>query len=349
VTGVSAQDRAIAEQLRLRAPPPVAVRLSRKAVILSVLIGGTALSGVIGWGLMLKPPPTSASSAEPPPATPGEHLLQLPRDYAAAAAAPRLGPPLPGDLGRAMLEPATREEASVGDPPQTGSDPDAQARASGLFAGGAARAAASGAPATAAGSTAETPPSPAAGPVLLAGTAIRAALVTGIRSDLPGPVTAQVTENVHDSVTGKVLLVPQGSRLLGAYDHEVRFGQGRVRVTWTRLVLPDGRSVALDGAPATDAAGYAGLEDRVDRKWTPLLGASLVALGLSAATAVADGGSDDELARALRRGGSDAATLAAGQVVSRSLDLRPSLTVRPGHPVLALLTRDLVLPPWTPQ
>jgi len=93
---------------------------------------------------------------------------------------------------------------------------------------------------------------------------IAASLITGLNSDLPGIVTAQVTQNVFDTITGNILLVPQGARLIGKYDSVVAFGQRRALVIWQRLILPDGSSVRLDNMPATDASGYAGLTDKVD-------------------------------------------------------------------------------------
>ena len=93
---------------------------------------------------------------------------------------------------------------------------------------------------------------------------IAAGLITGLRSDLPGLVIAQVTERVYDSPTGRIPLIPQGARLIGQYDSVVAFGQRRALIVWQRIVFPDGRSLRLDNVPATDPAGYAGLEDRVD-------------------------------------------------------------------------------------
>ncbi|MEM9755796.1 MAG: TrbI/VirB10 family protein, partial [Pseudomonadota bacterium] len=113
----------------------------------------------------------------------------------------------------------------------------------------------------------QSPPSPY---VLQAGSVIEAALLTGLRSDLPGQITAQVTANVYDSPTGQFLLIPQGARLLGEYDSRVETGQRRVLLAWTRLILPNGRSIVLERQPGTDQAGYAGLEDGVDNHWDRL-------------------------------------------------------------------------------
>ena len=119
----------------------------------------------------------------------------------------------------------------------------------------------------------QTPASPYQ---LMAGTVIAASLVTGLNSDLPGFVIAQVTENIFDSVSGRFLLLPQGSRLIGKYDNVVAFGQERALVIWQRIILPDGSSVVIDSLPATDTGGYAGLADQVDlHTWQLLKGIAL--------------------------------------------------------------------------
>ena len=113
----------------------------------------------------------------------------------------------------------------------------------------------------------ESPPSKY---IVQAGSVIPAALLAGIRSDLPGQVTGQVTENVYDSPTGRYLLIPQGSKLIGVYDSQVSFGQSRVLLVWTRLIFPNGRSIVLERQPGADPEGYAGLEDQVDYHWSRL-------------------------------------------------------------------------------
>jgi len=180
--------------------------------------------------------------------------------------------------------------------------------------------------------------------VLQTGSVIPAALITGLRSDLPGQVTAQVTQDVFDSPTGRLLLIPQGSRLVGLYDSEVRFGQRRVLLAWTRLILADGRSLILDREPAADASGFAGLEDGVDHHWSSMAKGALLSTVLGVG---AELGSDDDsdLARAVRDGLQDTVNQTGQQIVRRQLDVQPTLTVRPGHPVRVLVTRDLILDP----
>ncbi|MEM9369536.1 MAG: TrbI/VirB10 family protein [Pseudomonadota bacterium] len=180
--------------------------------------------------------------------------------------------------------------------------------------------------------------------VLQAGSVVEAALLTGLRSDLPGQITAQVTANVYDSPTGQFLLIPQGARLLGEYDSRVETGQQRVLLAWTRLILPNGRSIVLERQPGTDQAGYAGLEDGVDNHWDRLFRAAGLAtilnIGLEAGE---DGG--DEIAEAIRDGTQDTIGRAGEAIVQRQLNIPPTLTIRPGFPVRVMVTRDLILEP----
>ncbi|MDT9600397.1 TraB/TrbI/VirB10 family type IV secretion system protein [Sphingosinicella rhizophila] len=180
--------------------------------------------------------------------------------------------------------------------------------------------------------------------VLQAGSIIPAALVTGLRSDLPGQVTAQVTSPVYDSPTGRHLLVPQGSRLIGQYDAEVGLGQERVLLVWNRLIFPDGRSIVLERQPGADAEGYAGLQDRVNHHWGRLLRAGLLSTLLGVGAELGSG-SDGDIARAIREGAQDTFNQAGQQVVERELGVRPTITIRPGYPVRIIVTRDLVLEP----
>src|SRR5262249_48857874 len=136
---------------------------------------------------------------------------------------------------------------------------------------------------------------PASPFVIQAGTIISSDLISGIRSDLPGQITAQVTENIFDTPTGSAKLVPQGARLIGTYDSQVAFGQSRVLLVWTRLIMPNGRSIVLERQPGADAAGYSGLDDEVDNHWTELFKAAALStlLGVGAELGSgADGGNN---------------------------------------------------------
>jgi type IV secretion system protein TrbI len=190
---------------------------------------------------------------------------------------------------------------------------------------------------------------PASSYVVQAGHIIPASLMTGIRSDLPGQITAQVTENVYDSPTGRFLLVPQGTRLIGIYDSQVAFGQSRVLLVWTRLIMPNGRSIVLERQSGADAAGYAGLEDEVDNHWGALFKAALLSTLLGVGSelgAGADTGNNAGLVQALRLGTSDSLNQTGQKVVQRNLNIQPTLTVRPGFPVRVIVNRDLVLEPY---
>jgi type IV secretory pathway VirB10-like protein len=187
---------------------------------------------------------------------------------------------------------------------------------------------------------------PASPYVVLAGTVIPAALITGLRSDLPGQITAQVTEAVYDSPTGKFLLIPQGAKLIGQYDSSVAYGQRRVLLAWTRLIMPNGTSIVLERQPGADAAGYAGLEDEVDNHWDMLIKGAALSTLLSIGAEAGTTGSESNLIQAIRRGGSNSASQTGQLLVQRQLNIQPTLTIRPGFPVRVLVTRDLILAPY---
>ncbi|KAB2737387.1 TrbI/VirB10 family protein [Brucella anthropi] len=186
---------------------------------------------------------------------------------------------------------------------------------------------------------------PASPYVLQAGAVISAALITGIRSDLPGQITAQVTENIYDSPTGRFLLVPQGTRIIGEYSNDIGFGQRRVLLVWNRLILPNGRSIVLERQPGADTQGYAGLEDGVDYHWWDLAKAAGLSTLLAIGTELAVD-DDDRLIQAIRDGAQDTINDAGQQIVRRQLQVAPTLTIRPGFPVRVIVTRDLVLEPY---
>ena len=377
-----------AAPMRLRADPPRVTRLSRK------VLAGLAGIGALGIGaaliLALQGKDMMERSGEELFSTENrataDGLAELPRDYTG----PALGPALPGDLGRPILEARNRGEPvpapDISAPLNAAPAMDAAeqqrlaeeeaARLSGVFfqggprpvggsdmgAGTAGQAAGAlgtmGQPGAAAtqdrhaaflGGAAdritvapdrvEAPASPY---ILQAGSVIPAALVTGIRSDLPGQINAQITQPVYDSPTGSVLLIPQGTRIVGEYDASVTFGQRRVLLVWNRLIFPDGRSLVLERLPGTDASGYAGLEDGVDYHWGDLMKAAGLSTILAIGTELAAGDEEDRLVRAIRDGGQDTVDQAGQQIVQRQLQVAPTLTIRPGFPVRILVGRDLV-------
>jgi len=353
------------------------MRLSRKMVAL--LGGGLALAIAGAFALALqsrqiKQPDNLLSTDNPAKA---ESISSAPRDYTQM---PKLGPPLPGDLGGPILA-AQQRGQQVDLPPVTAPVGNANApsdarqrlvqerdaaRASRLLIEGStsnsvgialpdpgpdaapdAGANTSDPRQTFLTNTNETTLSahrltaPVAGLLLQAGSVIPAALITGIRSDLPGQIIAQVTRNVYDSLDGTELLIPQGSRLIGTYHSDIAAGQSRVLLAWDRLILPDGSSLLLDRLPGADSQGYAGLQDKTDYHWSNVLRASLVStlLGIGAELGSGD---DSGLARALRRGTEDSISRTGEQIVSRELGVPPTLTIRPGYPLVVMVTRDIM-------
>jgi type IV secretion system protein VirB10 len=167
-----------------------------------------------------------------------------------------------------------------------------------------------------------------------------------LRSDLPGQVTAQVTEDVYDSPSGKILLIPQGARLVGQYDAQVAFGQSRALLVWNRLIMPNGRSIMLERQSGVDAEGRAGLEDQVDNHWGMLFKAAILSTLLSVGSEASASDSETSLVQAIRRGVSESFNQVGQQVIGRSLNVQPTIIIRPGFPVRALVTSDLVLEPY---
>ena len=415
--------------LRLRAPAPSVVRLSPKVLIALGASSAAAVFGAVLFALHAHAPHAPATNlmdaARP---NPSEAVKSAPQDYAtlqqgvvataggsagasgAPGNAPKLGPALPGDLGRPILNAQAQGSvppigteplptAAAAEPPVE--DPVRQklaqervaALTSPLFAGGEAAAPAAQPVALTGEPVAQTTPSvaPAASPaagsaaaastgqehklaflngtldtktadtkvestdrlqaqsspyVVQAGTVIPAALLTGIRSDLPGEITAQVSEDVFDSPTGRYRLIPQGARLVGQYDSQVAFGQSRVLLAWTRLILPDGRSIVLERLPGADPAGNAGLQDGVDNHWGQLFKAAALSSILGVGTQIGVGDNENGLIQALRQGPADTLNQVGQQVIGRSLNIQPTLTIRPGFEIRVLVNRDLVLAPY---
>ena len=180
---------------------------------------------------------------------------------------------------------------------------------------------------------------------VMAGTLISASLITGLDSDLPGLVVAQVTQNVYDTVSGKILLIPQGSRLVGTYDSVVAFGQSRALLVWQRIIMPDGSSIQIDNLPATDAAGYSGLEDQVDyHTWQLIKGVAISTL-LGVGSELAINGQSD-LLLSIRESTQDSVNQAGQQITQKNLNIQPTIKVRPGWPLRVIVHKDLVLRPY---
>ena len=373
-----------AQPFRLRSEGPRVTRLSRTVLIGGTALGLILVCGAILWALqgdrLRSIAPQELYTTDRSRVADG--LAALPRDYTGVPQdVPPLGPPLPGDLGRPIVAAQGQPAPSSPDPEQQRRAQETEAaRVSRLFAPGNRQTQPGAAsippsqpsmPATApSGDEASiqngqdrklaftngpvdrktTSPDRLARPaspfVLQAGAVIPAALITGLRSDLPGQITAQVTENVYDTPTGGALLIPQGARLIGVYDSQVSFGQSRLLLVWTRLLLPNGYSIVLERQPGADSSGQAGLEDGVDHHWGSLFKAALLSTILAVGTEVGSDQNDSDLVRALRRGAGDTLNQAGQQVVRRNLNIQPTLTIRPGFPVRVIVTRDLVLQPY---
>ena len=183
---------------------------------------------------------------------------------------------------------------------------------------------------------------------VMAGTIIPASLVTGLNSDLPGQVIAQVTENVYDTPTGRHLLIPQGTRLLGRYESDIEAGQSRSLVVWNRLIRPDGSSLVIENLPGVDRMGQSGLRDRVDRHRGSLFGAAILSSILSVASELGSN-EEDRITEALRDGGQSTINQAGQKAVTQALSRKPTIRVRPGWRLGVIVNRDLVLSPFDYQ
>ena len=372
------------QEMRLRSSRAPVTRLSRKVLLGLGAVAAVGIGGALFLALQPQHQTTGSELYNTNNRTTPDGLANLPRDYTGLPrAVPQLGPPLPGDLGRPIINagaPAPGMATS-----EAGPSPEQQriaqeleaARTSHLFATtNVGQIATVTSPALAAAQAATAPltggsndlvsqdhklaflngniardtvspdrvQAPASSFTLQAGAVIPAALLTGLRSDLPGPVTAQVTEDVYDSPTGKILLIPQGARLIGQYDAQIAFGQSRALLVWNRLIMPNGRSIVLERQPGADPEGYAGLEDEVDNHWGMLFKAAILSTLLSVGSEAGNSNNNqNSVVQALRQGASQSFSQVGEQVVGRSLNVQPTITIRPGFPVRVLVTHDLVL------
>ncbi|AYD05300.1 IncP-type conjugal transfer protein TrbI [Neorhizobium sp. NCHU2750] len=181
------------------------------------------------------------------------------------------------------------------------------------------------------------------------GSVIPALLITGLNSDLPGRITAQVSQNVYDSATGHRLLIPQGAKLFGRYDSKVSFGQERVLVVWTDLIFPNGSTLQISGMAGTDAEGYGGFKDKVDRHlWRTFGSAALVAvIGTGIDMSLPESSSlatQDTASDAARRNFAETFGRVAEQTISKNLNTQPTLVIRPGFRFNVLVDQDIVFP-----
>jgi type IV secretion system protein VirB10 len=356
---MSAVDTDPRPSLAIRAKPPSPKRLSRKVLLAGALLAGTVIAFALVSGLSDRERRTEASQDTVQAASgPPESIARASANYDAASLpfaaeegfladdSSTLQPPEDPVWANASTRDATPAHVSGAGQGASTAPPDPQAIARAapiLFSADGERADAAARDAGDAHLNARLMP-PRSRYALQAGHVIPAALVTGLNSDLPGRVIAQVTAPVYDSVTGQHLLIPQGSRLIGTYDNAVRYGDRRILLVWNRLILPSGWSINLEEMAATDPAGAAGLTDRTDHHFGRL-GA---AIALSAIISViANESEDDEDQSTLSQSVGDAAAQQAAQtgarIVDRELTVRPSLTVRPGASVRVMVTQDIEL------
>nr|WP_272886658.1 TrbI/VirB10 family protein [Phenylobacterium aquaticum] len=183
-----------------------------------------------------------------------------------------------------------------------------------------------------------------------AGSIISAALVTAINSDLPGQVIAQVTEPVYDHRTGRTVLIPQGSRLIGQYDSQIAYGQNRALVAWNRIIMPDGRSINIGSMAGADLSGAAGLQDKTDGHFGQLargvLLSTLFSVGAAAAQDAGNRSSGALVINSAASGVSNSAQQVGQQITGRDLNRQPTLRVRAGWPVRVLVSKDMILAPY---
>jgi type IV secretion system protein TrbI len=181
-----------------------------------------------------------------------------------------------------------------------------------------------------------------------AGATISAALITALNSDQPGRVIAQVSENVFDSVTGEILLIPQGARLIGSYDSDTAYGERRLLVVWNRLIMPNGWSIPLRAMPGADAAGSAGLTGDVDAHLGRIVVVSLISAVLGVAANESEDEGDVRLSQSIGDAAAQQAAQTGSRIVDRELNMRPTLRVRAGARVRVLVSQDIQLRPYPP-
>lgn len=339
-----------APDISIRVRPPSPRRLSRKVLLTGALVAASITAFALAYGLggdrrnEARPAQAAMAAGAPP-----ESIRNADSQYEPRTLAP------PSDNMWAEPPPSTQTELVS---PEAGSlragagrqeteaapNPETQARASSIVF------------------EAREPPdvSPPGNGVrleaqlqpprshyeLVAGSVIPAALLTALNSDHPGPVIAQVTSNVYDSASGAFLLIPHGARLIGEYRAAPAYGEQRLSLTWTRLILPNGVSITLGAMPGSDVSGAAGVPGRSDNH----LGRLALAIGLSAVVSVVAANAENDGRDSAHQSVGDAAAAQAaqtgGRIVDRELEVHPTISVRAGAPVRVLVTRDIQLRPY---
>jgi type IV secretion system protein VirB10 len=177
---------------------------------------------------------------------------------------------------------------------------------------------------------------------------VPATLISGINSELPGQIMAQIAQNVYDTATGKYLLLPQGSRLVGAYSSDVSYGQARVLVAWQRIVFPDGKAMDIGAMPGADSAGYAGFTDQVNNHYLRLYGSALLMSAVTAGITYNQHQNQSTIGYQ-QPSASNAMSQALGvqlgqvtaQMIAKNLNIAPTLEIRPGYRFNVIVTKDM--------
>ena len=181
---------------------------------------------------------------------------------------------------------------------------------------------------------------------LRAGFVVPAALISGINSDLPGQIMAQVSQSVYDTATGRHLLIPQGSRLVGSYSSDIAYGQSRVLVAWQRIVFPDGKAMDIGAMPGADSAGYSGFNDKINNHYFRLFSSAFLMSGVTAGITVSQ---DNSSITGDKRRASDAMSEALGQqlgqvtaqLIAKNMNIAPTIEIRPGYRFNVIVTKDM--------
>jgi type IV secretion system protein TrbI len=183
---------------------------------------------------------------------------------------------------------------------------------------------------------------------MFAGTVVPCVMTQGINSDLPGQIGCMVSQNVYDTVTGRHLLIPQGTKAIGTYDSRIAYGQSRVLVVWTRLLRPDGSWVSLDGMPGTDLSGYAGLTGHVDNHYGRLVSGVVLGSIIGAGAQVGAGANNQNpsFSELAVQGAAQNINQAGQQITRKNLQIQPTIEVRPGSRLNIFATKDVILPPY---
>lgn len=180
-----------------------------------------------------------------------------------------------------------------------------------------------------------------------AGWMIPAILITGLNSDLPGEVLAQVTQNIYDTATGKYLLIPQGTKLVGNYSSNIIYGQERVLTAWTKLVFPNGDTLNLEGMGGISQDGYSGFSDQVNNHYFRIFGSAFLLSSITAGIALTDNSSGEKETnsdKAMSQAINQMSTVAS-EMIRKNMNIAPTLEIRPGYKFNIFVTKDIILEP----